>query len=313
MSHSGTTIASRYAVKDIIGKGAMGVVHRARDLHTNATVAVKFLRPEMLRDPGVVARFEGEAKIARALRHTNIGQILDSGRAGTHYYLVMQLVPGSSLSTVMQTPMHVGLVMQIVDQLLDALAHAHDAGLIHRDLKPDNIILDGDHPRIVDFGIAIRREHAQSYSAIGRLTGEGQVLGTPEYMAPEQARAEAIDHRVDLFALGVIMYTLLTGKMPFDGKGMKVTLENMSTPTPRMRERAPEVAVDPLLEVFARWLMAKNPGSRPRSAAEARTVLRMIATNRDMAAMCMPAGPETQATLSPAMIAACRFSLRNAV
>jgi serine/threonine-protein kinase len=139
------------------------------------------------------------------------------------------------------------------------------------------------------------------------------VLGTPEYMAPEQARAESIDHRVDLFALGVIMYRLLTGKMPYDGKGMKVTLENMTTPTPRMRERAPEVAVDPLLEVFARWLMAKNPGSRPRSAAEARTVLRMIATNRNMAAMCMPAGPETQATLSPAMIAACRLSLRTAV
>jgi serine/threonine-protein kinase len=165
------------------------------------------------------------------------------------------------------------------------LAHAHEAGLVHRDLKPDNIIVewrDGHEiVRIVDFGIAVLRDPDES--APQKLTATGQMIGTPIYMSPEQAKCDPLDHRSDLFALGVIMYEMLTGKLPFEGSAIEVALANIHKDPPAIATRAPGVLVEPLLEAFCRKLMARSLDRRFASAHAALDVLALIASDPDEA------------------------------
>ena len=182
-------------------------------------------------------------------------------------------------------------VIHLTRQLLEGLYHAHEQGLIHRDFKPENVIVERDThgaevPRIVDFGIAILREGGDSTDGPGRLTTNGLVLGTPHYMAPEQAVADPIDHRIDLFALGIMVYEMLCGKLPFDGTGAEVARANLLLDPPPIAERVPYLDVDPLLEAFARRLMAKKrdaaPGDREGRARAARSDRDAIATRRPL-------------------------------
>jgi eukaryotic-like serine/threonine-protein kinase len=285
----GAVLDATYCIEEYVGGGAMGDVFRVRELKTGRQLAVKMLHGRLRTDAKIQRRFAREAEMAAKLRHPNVVGVIDVRHTGDAAYMVMDYAPGRTLGHVIATsaPLPQDRVMAIIRQLLDGLDHAHDAGLIHRDLKPDNVIVElcGDREvvRIVDFGIAIACEHAASRDE-GRFTTDGVVLGTPQYMAPELATGRAFDHRVDLFALGVICFQMLTGTMPFEGSGVDVALANVSTTTPPMGVRAPDQHVDPLLEAFTRKLLAKRAENRYPNAAEARRVLDLIATDPKAAA-----------------------------
>jgi protein kinase-like protein len=287
----GEVIASRYRVEAHVGDGSMGSVYRARHVKVGRPFALKVMRPSLTGDPGLRRRFLREAELAGGLHHPGIVAMVDLGETSTGLcYLVMEYAAGDTLYDliVRSAPLPAARVISIVRQLCDGLAHAHDHGLIHRDLKPENVVVEpdprgGDRMKIIDFGIAILRDDAVSTSP-ERLTTAGLVLGTPHYMAPEQAMGDAIDHRVDLFALGVMCFEMLTGRAPFDGDGVEVAHANASIDTPAMRARAPELVVDPLLEAFTRRLMSKSRDARPGSAAAARALLDLIELDRTAAA-----------------------------
>ncbi|HEU0033292.1 MAG TPA: serine/threonine-protein kinase [Kofleriaceae bacterium] len=287
----GQTLASRYQIVSRIGEGAMGTVFKARHVKVGRFFAVKVLHPRLLEDAKLAQRFEREAELAGRLRHPNVIGVVDVGETAEGLrYMVMDFAKGSDLATLMvEAPMKPERIIHLTRQLLEGLYHAHEQGLIHRDFKPENVIVERDDhgnevPRIVDFGIAILREGGDSTNSAGRLTTNGLVLGTPHYMAPEQAVADPIDHRIDLFALGIVIYEMLSGRLPFDGSGAEVARANLLLDPPRIAQRVPYLEVDPLLEAFARKLMTKKRDDRPANAKRARELLDLIARDRSAAA-----------------------------
>jgi serine/threonine-protein kinase len=287
----GQTLANRYQIETRLGEGAMGAVYRAKHVKVGRAFAVKVLHPRLLEDKKVLARFEREAELAGRLRHPNVIGVVDVGETPEGMrYMVMDFAEGPDLATLLsEAPMKPDRVTSLARQLLEGLFHAHEQGLIHRDFKPENVIVEKDShgaevPRIVDFGIAILREGGESSHGPGRLTTNGLVLGTPHYMAPEQAVADPIDHRIDLFALGIMIYEMLSGKLPFDGTGAEVARANLLLDPPLISERVPYLEVDPLLEAFARRLMAKKRDLRPATAKIARDLLDLIGKDRAAAA-----------------------------
>ncbi|MEO8701913.1 MAG: serine/threonine-protein kinase [Kofleriaceae bacterium] len=290
----GQVFDERYRVEERLGSGAMGIVFRARHVKLAArTFAIKILHPSLVSNDKLRRRFEREAEVAATLRHPNVVGVIDVGKTPDgKLYIVMEYADGAPLShTLGDAAIPAPRALHIIRQLCDGLHHAHEAGLIHRDFKPDNIILEHDRAgnemvRIVDFGIALLRDDVLE-SSRERLTTAGVVLGTPHYMAPEQALGNAIDHRIDLFALGVICFEMLTGKMPFEGDGVDVARANLTTDTPAMNVRVPFLRVDPLLEVFTRKLMARDRDRRIPSAKAARDLLDLIEHDRDAAAIAL--------------------------
>jgi serine/threonine-protein kinase len=287
----GEVLASRYQIESRLGEGAMGAVYKAKHVKVGRPFAVKVLHPKLLEDEKTAQRFEREAELAGRLRHPNVIGVVDVGE--THdglRYMVMDFAEGPDLASVLnEAPLTSERTLSLTRQLLEGLYHAHEAGMIHRDFKPENVIVERDAhgvevPRIVDFGIAILREGGDSPSSEGRLTTNGLVLGTPHYMAPEQAVADPIDHRIDLFALGIVVYEMLCGKLPFDGTGAEVARANLLLDPPAISQRVPYLEVDPLLEAFSRRLMAKKRDSRPATAKAARELLDLIEKDRDAAA-----------------------------
>ena len=280
----GKVLDSRYRIEQHLGSGAMGAVFRARHVRLPRAFAIKLLHPRLLSDAKLLKRFEREARLAGKLSHPNVVSVLDFGEVDGVAYMVMELAVGPRLSQQLaRGPFARARAIRALRQLCDGLDHAHHHGLIHRDLKPENVIVDSyggeEVARIVDFGIAILRDTGTEGPTAGpeaRLTTRGLVLGTPHYMAPELATGRPYDHRVDLFALGVVAYEMLTGLMPFDGNGVEVLHANVNSDAPPMAERAPGVEVDPVLDVFTRRLMARDPGARPASAAAARAWLDQI-------------------------------------
>ncbi len=279
----GQTLAERYLIEDKLGEGAMGTVYRARHIKVGRPFAVKVLHSTLLDDTKVAQRFEREAELAGRLSHANVVGVVDVGETPDGFrYMVMDFAEGEDLAGMLaDAPFPRERIIRLTRQLLEGLYHAHEAGLIHRDFKPENVIIaKDDHgddvPRIVDFGIAILREGGDSSSAEGRLTTNGLVLGTPHYMAPEQAVADPIDHRIDLFALGIVIYEMLCGKLPFDGTGAEVARANLLLDPPPIRQRVPYIDADPLLEAFSRRLMAKKRDHRPPTARDAREILDLI-------------------------------------
>ena len=281
----GQVVEERYRIETVLGAGAMGAVYRARHVRVGREVAIKVLHDHLIQDPDMVARFEREAAIAARLDHKNVISVIDVGETPAKQKLmVLELARGESLAAIIaRGALAHGRVLNLVSQILDGLDHAHRAGLVHRDLKPENIMVERDEhgievPKIVDFGIAVLRD-----GDTRRLTGAGIVLGTPQYMAPEHAQGKQVDSRADLFALGVITYEMLAGRLPFDGSGVDAAISNMTCDPPTIAERAPGIAIDPLLEAFARRLMARRRGDRFHSAAAASDVLQLIATHREAA------------------------------
>jgi len=268
----------------------MGTVFRAEHVKVGRTLAVKVLHPRMLEHERYRRRFDREAELAGRMRHANVVGVIDVGiTAEGLRYLVMEYAEGRTLTQLIHDgPMPAPRVLGLARQLCDGLHHAHEHGLIHRDLKPDNVIVERDRhgeeaPRILDFGIAIALADF-SAGERERLTTEGMVLGTPHYMAPEHASGQGIDHRIDLFALGVMCYEMLAGVMPFDGTGVEVARSYLTRSIPPMRQRAPRLEIDPLLEAFTRALLARKRDERPPSAKAARALLELIAHDRAAAA-----------------------------
>ena len=307
MLGTGTIVEDRYRIEAVIGSGAMGTVYRARHIHVGREVAIKVLHDHLVRDPVMVQRFDREAAIAARLSHRNLVGVLDVGTTATGGKLmVLELARGETLgATAARETLSRERVVRILEQLLHGLEHAHAAGLVHRDLKPDNVIVERDdkgaeHARIVDFGIAVLRDGPVDDAAALRLTACGTLLGTPAYMAPEQAQSDALDPRTDLFALGVIAYELLAGVRPFEGSALEVVLANTNQDPPAIAERAPGRTIDPLLEAFARRLMARTLRDRFASARAALDALALI--ERDRAAAARVLG-ETSPTLEMPSVA----------
>ncbi len=278
----GTVVLGRYRIEDELGRGAMGAVYRGTHLRLEREVAIKVMH-DHLTEPQLLDRFRREAKVAAKLQHPNLIGVLDAGETRDgRPVMILELAAGRTLTTILEVSPAPRRVIRLVKQILLGLGYAHEAGLIHRDLKPDNIIVEIDRdgteiPRIVDFGIALLRDRDGGVEG-GRLTKTGQVLGTPLYMAPELAQAEPFDHRVDLFALGVIVYQMLAGQLPFTGNAIEIALANIGRDPPAIATFNSDV--DPLLEAFARKLMARKLANRFASAAEGLRVLELIETDR---------------------------------
>jgi serine/threonine-protein kinase len=264
----GTVLAGRYLIEAQLGQGGLGRVYRARHVRMSRRFAVKVLFGEVAADPSLRARFASEAEAAGRLSHPNVAAVVDVGESDAGLvYLAMELADGPALSSLHDRgPLPVDRALALLAQIADGLAHAHERGLVHRDLKPCNIVLDGDRLRIVDFGIALVRDG----SAGPRLTACGMVVGTLEYMAPEQALGEPVDHRVDLYALGVIAYEMLAGTAPFSGGPFEIVQQHITMD-------APALHLDPEIDALVASLLAKDPVARPPSA---RSVSEQIARLR---------------------------------
>jgi serine/threonine-protein kinase len=290
---SGVTIGGRYKVRELIGVGGMdSTVWKAWQTGTERTVAIKVLPPA---DEAAAKRFARGARIAANLTHPNCLVIHDYGATEDgKLYLVMEFLPGQVLTDVLgDEPLGVLDTIHVADQVLQALEHAHSRRAVHRDLKPDNLFVtrkndDALHIKILDYGIAKyieedptepSTEQAQGEGLDDQVTEQRQVCGTPQYMAPEQVVGGRVDARTDVYSLGVVMYRMLTGRLPFDGKTRyELYQKHLQEAPPTFRDAArPDVGELPRqLELVVMRALAKNPGQRFQSAAEMRRALHEI-------------------------------------
>ncbi|HEX3375438.1 MAG TPA: serine/threonine-protein kinase, partial [Candidatus Acidoferrales bacterium] len=228
----GTILADRYEIISLLGQGGMGAVYKARDTELDRMVALKLIRPDLASNPEILRRFKQELILARDVTHRNVIRIFDLGQANGIKFITMEYVEGRDLRALLQEKGKVSPdeAVEIVAQICRALESAHSAGVVHRDLKPQNIMLDAkNRVYVMDFGIA------HSLETPG-MTQTGALMGTPEYMSPEQAKGSKIDARSDLFAVGIIFYELLTGVSPYKADSaiatlLKRTLERPLSPT----------------------------------------------------------------------------------
>ena len=269
-------LADRYRIERELGQGGMATVYLAQDLKHERQVAVKVLREDLTASLGG-GRFLREIKIAAQLQHPNILPLLDSGEAGGFLFYVMPYVAGQSLRERLaregELPVHEAV--RLITEVVDALAHAHEHGVVHRDIKPDNVMLSGRHALVTDFGVAKAISEATGRNTVTTL---GVAVGTPTYMSPEQAAADPnIDHRSDIYAVGVMAYELLTGRPPFVGSTPQQVLAAHVTeaPDPVTRRRP---AISPALDAIIMRCLAKRPADRFQTAHELLTQLEPLAT-----------------------------------
>jgi len=268
-------LADRYRLVEQIGVGGMAIVYRAIDQRTGHNVAVKVLRPEFNQDAEFVSRFQREAEAASKMTHHNIVNLLDVGMDGENRYLVMEYVQGKTLKELIKekgrlTP---AVAAQITIRILSALQHAHQNGIIHRDIKPQNILVHADgHIKVADFGIA-RMANSST------LTRGDSVMGSVHYFSPEQASGQAANVTSDLYSVGVVMYEMLTGRVPFDGDSpVSVAMQHLhARPTP-IENFAPESPA--AINHVCLMAMEKKPQYRYQSAREMATELRMALEGR---------------------------------
>jgi serine/threonine-protein kinase len=270
------SLADRYRIERKLGAGGMATVYLAEDLRHHRLVALKVLRPELAVTLGT-QRFEREIQIAARLQHPNILALLDSGEAGGFFYYVMPYVDGVSLGQRLEQEgaLPIGDAVRILRDVVDALTEAHAHGVVHRDIKPENVMLHGRHAVVTDFGVAKALSEAAGRDG---LTTAGLALGTPEYMAPEQASADPhVDHRVDIYAVGALAYELLTGRPVFIRATARAVLAAHMTepPVPISKRRE---TVPPALEAVVMRCLEKKPGDRWQSAEDLLPQLEALVT-----------------------------------
>jgi serine/threonine-protein kinase len=268
----GQVVSGRYRIRELIGEGGMGAVYLAEHTLMRKRVALKLLHADMSRDEEVLARFKREAEAAAHVEHPNVATATDFGQTENgSFFLVLEYVEGTSLRKVIEHgPVHPARALHVARQIALALDRAHAAGIVHRDLKPENVMLvkkgdDPDFVKVLDFGIAkVERPARDTGQPLTRL---GTILGTPEYMAPEQALGEKVGPAADLYAVGVILYEMLTGKHPFDTPDrMAILSMHIVAPVPRMSDRNPAIDVPAPIEQIVRRLLEKDATARPPSA-----------------------------------------------
>ena len=269
----GRTLPGGYVILELVGIGGMGRVYRAEQTTLGRTVAVKIIHPHLVGEENAAARFITEARAASRLNHPNSVAVIDFGKTDDgQLYLVMEFLRGKDLARVQyeEGPLSFRRICNILKQTLAALSEAHHLGIIHRDLKPENIILEpvrtgGDFVKVVDFGLAKMKVEASSPS----ITSPGIVCGTPEYMSPEQGRGDPLDARSDLYAVGVIFYQLLTGRLPFEAESPTQVVLMHITETPLdPRSVAPDRVIPSLLADVCLMALAKDPAHRFSNADE---------------------------------------------
>jgi serine/threonine protein kinase len=234
------TLAGRYQIIKLLGRGGMAVVFLAQDLTLERQVAIKVLPPDMSHDAKLIPRFQQEAKTAAKLDHPNIIPIYRVESEGGLDYFVMKYVTGHSLDQLLeQGPLPVDQARRVLKEAALALGHAHKRGIVHRDVKPANIMLEADGRVVLtDFGISKALEGASA------LTGTGTIIGTPHYMAPEQAKGHEVDGRADQYALAIVGHQILTGKQPFDGSSHSILYKHVFEPPPRIFDTRPDAPAD---------------------------------------------------------------------
>lgn len=290
-SWTGNTLSGRYQVEDLVGHGGMSSVYRATDSNLKRVVAVKLIHPHLTGDAEFLRRFETEAESVAQLRHSNIIQVFDFNHEDGYYYMVMEFVAGESLQQRLQRLSDAGRrlstdeVVKIATSVCDAMAYAHKKGMVHRDVKPANIMLSVQGDAILtDFGLA-------RIAGTTQHTAAGAVLGTALYMSPEQIRGEQVDHRTDIYAMGVTLFEMLGGRPPFTAdSAMTVLMMHLNDPLPDLRELNPDVP--PALAAVVEKALAKDPAGRYTSAEEMAAALREAQD-----AQAAPAVPPPDATM----------------
>src|SRR6266550_1897779 len=282
---SGTKLGP-YEIQSPLGAGGMGEVYRASDTRLDRTVAIKVLPANLSSDASLRQRLEREAKAISKLSHPHICTLHDVGHQDGVDFLVMELVEGETLEQrLLKGPLPPDQTLRIASQVADALARAHKMGFVHRDLKPANVMLTKTGAKLMDFGLAKQSGPAPLAAALtemtmeqSKLTGEGTIVGTFQYMAPEQLEGKEADARTDIFALGEVIYEMATGKPPFSGKNRASLIAAILTAVPHSITRLQPMA-PPALERVAQKCLAKDPEERWQSASDLSSELTWIAVS----------------------------------
>jgi len=304
---TGSTLAGRYQVIEELGHGGMGRVYKVYDTDVKEKIALKLLKPEIAFDKETVERFSNELKLARKISHRNVCRMFDLGRAEGTTFITMEYVPGQDLKRLIRQtgPLGTGRAVLIAGQLCEGLVEAHRLGVIHRDLKPQNIMVDEDgNARIMDFGIA--------RSLRGKaITGAGVMIGTPDYMSPEQVDGKAVDQRSDIYSLGIILYEMLTGRVPFEGdSAFSIGVKHKSEAPRDPRGLNPQIPPD--LGRLILMCLEKDKDKRPQSAEDVRAELDRIEKGLPTTQRAAPkARPATAKTITVQLTA--RKAIRSAL
>jgi formylglycine-generating enzyme required for sulfatase activity/tRNA A-37 threonylcarbamoyl transferase component Bud32 len=258
----------QFVLLELLGEGGMGKVYKAHQTRLGRDVALKVIRKEKLNNPAALARFHQEIQAVAKMSHPNVVTAYDADQVGELHFVVMELIDGSDLTRLVRDrgPLPIPEACECIRQAALGLHHAHEQGLIHRDIKPSNILVGrGRQVKLVDLGLARLMDEQPGQEEAGRITQEGFVIGTPDFLAPEQARNPAgVDIRADIYALGGTLFYILTGKVPYDGANpTEKLLRHCTDPPPRLLPHRPDAP--PQLEQLIHWAMAKRAEDRPQT------------------------------------------------
>jgi len=289
---TGSTFAGRYQIIEELGKGGMGKVYKVHDTKIKEKIALKLIKPEIAKDKKTIERFNNELRLARKIRHKNICQMFDLGEEQGTHFITMEFVPGQDLKGLIRQTgqLAVGTTINIAKQICEGLTEAHKLDVVHRDLKPSNIMIDKDgNVRIMDFGIA------RSLEAKG-ITGAGVMIGTPEYISPEQVEGKEADQRADIYSLGVILYEMVTGRVPFEGDTPLSIAYKHKHEAPQDPRKINAQIPDDLSHLILKCL-EKDKENRYQSTGELRTELENIekgipTTEREVSVRISPTSKE---------------------